>query len=583
MKDISSIVSRKFELPKAELASKAIRSFGLTEKLVFWFFTLIFIFSSGLLLWRVNASYLVSVPDQGGELIEGIIGGARFINPLLAMSDADKDMSFLIYSGLMKVSPDGSLSKDLAESYTISPDGLTYDFVINPKAVFHDGEPVTADDVIFTITKAQDPSLKSPRRSNWEGITIQKVSDLEVQFVLKQPYGPFLENTTLGILPEHIWKSTSVENFAFSKFNTEPVGSGPYIVQSVRSNSEKIPVGYNLKSFNNYTKGEPYITSITIKFYPDEISLVSAYNKGDIEGGYGFGAKVANDLEDQGANIERSVLPRTFAVFFNQNQAPVFADKSVRSALDRSVNKNSIVTQVLFGYGSVIDGPIPNRDGISVVDSRTDEERINEASEILIKGGWSRNSSTSPEWVKKDKKGKVTSTLAFSLSTGDAPELKAAAQMIADDWTKLGAKVDLQVFETGDLNQNIIRPRKYDSIFFGEIVGRDLDFYPFWHSSQRTNPGLNIALYVNSKVDKILEDARATSDKTERDEKYNSFASIIRDEVPVVFVYAPDFLYVIPKKVHNIHIGELTTPGERFANVNEWYVNTNRIWKIFNR
>lgn len=579
MNYISSLFSKRWDLPKSELAKKAIDSFSITEKTLFGFFGAVFVISSIALLYKVNTSFMVEVPDRGGELSEGIIGSPRFVNPLLAMSDADKDITSLVYSGLMKVTADGTLRPDLAQEYAVSSDGLTYTFTLKSDATFHDGEPVTADDIIFTIEKAQDATLKSPKRGSWDGITVAKISDTEVQFILKQPYGPFLENTTLGILPKHIWKDATSEQFSFSEYNIEPIGSGPYRVKSVRKNSAGIPIGYTLKSFSDYALGEPYVSALSIQFYTDEKALSSALSKGDVESGYGLSAETAHALEEKGSRIEKSILPRTFAVFFNQSQAPVFANKEVRRALNASVNKDAIVSSVLFGYGHSIDGPIPTE--ATSADSRTEDERIAEATAILTKAGWTRTSTSSGEWIKKDKKS--TQKLSFSIATGDAPELKAAAQMIVQDWTKLGAQVDLQIYETGDLNQNIIRPRKYDALFFGEVIGRNLDFYPFWHSSQRTDPGLNIATYVNSSVDKLLEDARGTSDESIRDKKYEEFASIIKEDQPVVFVYAPSFLYVLPSKMKGVHVGELTTPSERFANIEEWYIATSNIWNIFNK
>ena len=180
---------------------------------------------------------------------------------------------------------------------------------------------------------------------------------------------------------------------------------------------------------------------------------------------------------------------------------------------------------------------------------------------------------------KKDKKEVLV--LSFSLATGDAPELRAIAEKLKKDWEKIGAKVEVNIFETGNLNQNIIRPRKYDALLFGEIVGRDHDLYPFWHSSQRNDPGLNIASYVNSKADKLLEEARATSDIAVRNAKYTQFEMEIKQDTPAVFLYSPSFLYVLPKTVENVSIGNLTTTGDRFLTVNTWYIEKNNVWKLF--
>lgn len=532
------------------------------------------------MLWKVNTSFMVKVPAHGGELTEGIIGSPRFINPLLAIGDADKDLSTLIYSGLMRATPEG-LIPDLAESYTISEDGLTYDFILREDAMFQDGEKVTSDDIEFTITKALDPALKSPKRGNWDGITVQKVSDREIRFILKQPYGPFLENTVLGILPKHIWKDATADQFSFSEYNINPIGSGPYKVKSVDRNSSGVPTKYTLKSFSKFTLGEPYIKTLSIQFYSSEEALREAFTKGDIESAYGFSAQSIHELATNEIRIEESVLPRVFGVFLNQNQATVFAHKEVREALNASIDRNSIVANVLFGYGTSINNPIPPKDSVSIPDTRTEDERLQEASTILGKAGWTKNTE-SGIWELVDKKTKkVTSTLSFSLSTGDATELKAAAEEIQGDWEKLGAKINLQIFETGDLNQNIIRPRKYDALLFGEIVGRDLDLYPFWHSSQRNDPGLNIALYVNSTADKLLEEARATSDFTRRDTLYTSFAAEVAKDVPVIFTYSPSFLYILKPTVEGFSLGLITNPSERFGNIYKWYIETDNVWSIF--
>ncbi len=580
MKQFTQLFQKEGQLPKAHVVEKAIDSFSLTEKVIFWFFVGVFILSALGLLLKVNNEFLVEVPDKGGELKEGIIGSPRFINPLLAIGDADKDLVSLVYSGLMKAAPDGELVPDLAESYTVSPDRLTYTFILKENLRFHDGTAVTTDDVEFTVTKAQDPGLKSPKRASWDGVTIEKISEKEITFILKQPYAPFLGNTTLGILPKHIWKNANADEFAFSEYNTNPVGSGPYSVRSIGKNSAGIPNIYHLRSFGKYALGEAYIRDLTLRFYSNENDLLDAYAGGHVESMNGISAKAVALLEGKGVQAYQAILPRVFGVFFNQNQAQVFAEKAVRQALNVGLDKQAIVQEVLSGYGTVIDGPFPPKElnKENFVNEEEVFDRAAGARKILEDAGWKFSSTTNV----MEKKTKASSqTLSFSISTSDTPELKSAVERIRDDWEKIGAKVDIQIFETGDLNQNIIRPRKYDALFFGEIIGRDLDMYPFWHSSQRNDPGLNIALYVNNKADKLLEEARETGDKLVRAEKYAAFEKEIANDMPVVFVYSPSFLYIAPEKVKGITLGQITIPGERFLNVKDWYIETNKVWKIF--
>ncbi len=572
---------KQFNLPHADALKKATRSFSLTERVIFLTFGTIFALSAFFMLLKVNESFLVSVPVAGGELVEGTIGSPRFVNPLLAISDADKDITALVYSGLLKATPDGALVGDLAERFEISEDGKTYTFFLRPDATFHNGTRVTTDDVEFTILKAQDPTLKSPRRANWDGVLIEKVSEQEIRFTLKQPYAPFIENTTLGILPRSIWKNATTDEFSFSEYNILAIGSGPYRVKSVGRDSAGIPNEYVLKSFNDYMLGAPYISTLRIRFYGNENELAQALEQGDIESTSGLSANIIKEFESRGTEVEKAILPRVFGVFLNQNEASIFTNKEVREALDYSIDKEALVLDILSGYGTPINGPIPPKAYTAQEGTTTSaEDRIKGAQKILEDAGWQKNSETGI-FEKKTKSG--TLTLQFSLATGDALELKRAAAMIQETWEALGADIEVEIYETGDLNQNVIRPRTYNALLFGEIVGRDLDLYPFWHSSQRNDPGLNIALYVNNSVDKLLEEARSTTDRKIQMEKYKEFESIIKEETPSIFLYSPSFLYVIPQKVEKLSLGQLTIPGERFLNVHEWYIETSKVWKIFNR
>ena len=582
-------MKKEWHIPKSSAILKTIASFSITEKIIFYFFLCVLIVSSFLLLWKVNQSFLVEFPARGGQLKEGIIGSPRFINPILAMSDADRDMTSLIYSGLMKSNSKGDLVPDLAESYSISKDGLVYKFKLKDNVYFHNGEKVTTDDVEFTINETQDSALKSPKRANWDGVTVKKLNDREIEFVLKQPYSPFLENTTLGILPKKIWANFDSDQFSFSIFNIEPVGSGPYKVKSLKKDAYGIPTYYTLVSFNKYVSGAPYIKKLLINFYKNENSLIDAFKGNDIESISAVSSQNAEMLkEENGHRTIRAPLPRIFGVFFNQSQAPVLANKEVREALSEAIDKNRIVKEVLNGYGIEINSPIPpdliggDNDAKNEAGGKEEDDvsvsKIEKALAKLKAGGWKLNEK---EKILEKKLKNETQQLRFSISTSNTPELKKVAEIAKEEWEKLGAKIEVKIFEPGDLNQNVIRSRKYDALLFGEIVGRDIDLFAFWHSSQRKDPGLNIALYANSKTDKLLEDARKIESKDERMRKYRQFEDEIAKDFPVAFLYSPDFIYIIPEKIKGYSTGQIITPADRFLNINEWYTDTEKVWKIF--
>lgn len=580
-KSLIALPLKRFSVPKEQSLRRVMRSFTIAEKAVFYFFVSAFILSGLLLLWQVNMSFMIEVPTRGGTLTEGMVGNPRFINPVLAVSDADKNLSTLVYSGLVRVTPEGEIVNDLAREIQISEDHLTYTAIIHEDATFHDGRGVTADDVIFTIQKISDPLIKSPRRGNWDGVTVEKVDEQTVSFTLKQPYNPFIYNLTTGILPRHIWRNVSEDEFSFSQFNTLPIGSGPFKVDRVERNSGGIPSFYKLIPFEDSLGGAPYLKSLIFRFYPSETLLIEAYNDRVIEGISGISPEKLSLLKNGGSRIISSPLPRIFGVFFNQNQSKVLLNKEVRRALDLASPKEDLIESVFGGYASAVDGPMPA--GIYAWADLDRESldrglRIEEARAILERDGWKFNEETR---VLEKTEGSAKIPLSFSISTGDVPELRLVADNIAAAWRELGAEISVLIFETGDLNQNVIRPRNFDALLFGKVVGRDGDLYPFWHSSQRNDPGLNVALYANNRADKLLDDARSAANREIAEKNYQDFIEEVKSDIPASFLYTPHFIYVVPKKVKAISLGSLANSQDRFLGIRDWYIETDRVWKIF--
>ncbi|MEA1929358.1 MAG: ABC transporter substrate-binding protein [Patescibacteria group bacterium] len=538
---------------------------------------------------EINRRLTVSVSAAGGEIREGIVGTPRFINPLLSVSNADRDLTTLIYSGLLRVSATGQLVPDLAANYQMSNDGLTYTFTLKDGLTWQDGQPLTAADIEFTIQKAQDPSLKSTKRAAWEGVAINLTDDKTIVFKLAQPYPAFLENTTLGILPKHLWDKFDFETFGLNQFNSEPIGSGPYQIQSIKRDNLGIPEHYVLKPFDNFALSPPKISRVITRFYPNEGELVGAYERGEIDSFGAISAETAANLEAGGAEITQAPLPRVFGVFFNQNRAPVLAHLEVRQALDRAVDKQAIIDGVLHGYGAIASGPLPFFPPLKVLPDLEEEDpdravvdgvpaRIIEAKSILNQHGWDWDEEEKV-WIKEIKK--ETTILSLSLATADTPELKQAAEMIKDDWEQLGATVELKIFELGDLDQDIIRPRQYDALFFGEILGRQPDPFAFWHSKQRLDPGLNIAMYTSTKVDNLLDEIRSGRDLDKLNTDYQRFHELILIDMPAVFVYSPYFLYLTPAKVISAPLVPINTTADRLLNIHHWYANSDRVWSVF--
>lgn len=524
--------------------------------IVFWLLISIsaILFFSALISF--NSRFLTTVPSYGGDITEGIIGTPRFINPVLATSEQDEDLTALVYAGLTKKGVTGANELDMAESVTESEDKLRYTVVLKPTARFHNGTNVTVDDVIYTVNLVQNPNIKSPHRIEWEGITMEKVSNTEMTFSLKKPYPLFMDNLTIGILPKNVWKNLTDEQFSLSAYNINAIGSGPYKIKDIRSTSG-IPHTFILEAHKSYTLGRPYVDMLTISTYQSERYAIAAFNNGDIDRIHGLSPESVTSLGVLPSQIHTSLLPRTFTVFFNANKAPALSEKKVRQALSHAINKDAIVTTVLNNYGKTINAPYPFDEDVAT--STYDKE----LAITLLKGS---------------NAFKASETIEITLATANTDEMRKVAEMIKTDWEAIGVTTTLAVYEVSDLNQSVIRERNFQALLYGSITETPSDLYAFWHSSQRNYPGLNISNYVSNELDKNLEILRTDSDILKTAAAYDEVRQEFADEVPGIFLFAPSLIYISKDKATTLLPSVSYTNASRFALVHMWHRYSERVW-----
>ncbi len=590
---------KEFRIPKKQNLIEALKSFPKKEFYIFIILTIVAFVSIIIILNKINNTFLVEIPMNGGSITEGVIGMPTLINPVLALSDADKDLVSLVYSGLMRRNSDGDFIYDLAESYTLSSDGLKYTFIIKKDAKFQDGSPVTADDVVFTIDKIKDPSIKSPR-TGWNIVTTTKKDDRTVEFTLNKPYISFLDNMTIGILPSHIWKNVDNSLFNISPFNIKAIGSGPYKIKSVIKNSDGIPQKYILERFKGFILGTPHIKNVTIVSYSNEKDLMKDILSHSIDQTGDMSFKNTLITKEAGYNIHTTTLPRIFGLFYNDSNNKIFTDSNVIKAFNYALDKQEIINKVLYGYGTIINNPIPENIFNNGNNSETNTD-IAKANELLDKNGWImgndgiRTKGGLSTVTKTKKVGKKTITeqvkvdngpivrLEFSLTTGDTPELRNVTEIIKNELAKIGVKVNTEkVYETGTLNK-IIKNREYEALFFGQVINHESDLFSFWHSSQRKDPGLNISMYNNANADKILDKIQNTIDEKSRDMPYKDFVEEFNKDLPALLIYSPQYTYATSNKLNNININTLINPSDRFASIYKWYADIDHVWKIFTK
>lgn len=637
------------------------------EKILFFFFCAISLVSFIFLLINFYFKNTEIKPAPGGIFVEGLIGFPRFINPIYApLNDVDQDLTELLFSGLMKYNEKGEIVPALANCQ-IQEEEKIYECLLKENIFWHDGKRLTTDDVIFTIKIIQDPEYKSPLRINWLGVEVEKISDLEIRFKLRNPYPPFLEYLTLKILPKHIWEQISAQNFPLSEQNLKPIGSGPYQFKELKRSELGKPISLTLVFNPNYYGKTPNLSQITFKFFEKEEDLILAFKTKEIQGFSVLDPKNYQILKEYCCSLH-FFMPRYFAVFFNPEKSKVLAEKEVRQALNYGTNKKEILEKIFENQGKIVDSPIlPEIFGFSKPNEIYPFD-LKKAKEILDKAGFKENETgvriktikkevefqfqsdlklgsrgkeveelqkclaKDPEiypggeitgffgnqtkeavikfqekykeeilepWEFKKGTGIVSKTsreklnevcfekpietlpFSFSLTTAEQPFLVEMANLLKEQWRVLGAEVNIQTFDplTSELEMEIIKPRNYEAILFGQVLGLILDPYPFWHSSQKRDPGLNLALYESKTADKLLEEGRKTQDFQERIKNYEEFQNVLIEDSPVVFLLNPDYLYFVSSEIKGIETKTIVDPSKRFSGIENWYIKTKRVWK----
>ncbi len=293
------------------------------------------------ILWIANFinTNTVAIPAESNKYTEGAIGQPKFINPVIANSDIDRDLSQIVYSDLT----------ELMDHYTVSNDGKTWNIFLKADLLWSDESPLTSDDVIFTIETIQDTETRSPLFTTWQGIVADRVSELEIEFNLRNSYAFFLDNLKeLKIIPKHIFGSIPSANLKLSGYNLEPVGSGPYKYSSYSLRKDGFITQYSFEINPNYPGKKSFIKNISINFYQGQDELIDAFNSRKIDG---FGNLNPTNIEKikLSHKIIELKMPRYYAIFLNQNLNEGLKDIDVRNALNIAIDKNEALIYFLSG------------------------------------------------------------------------------------------------------------------------------------------------------------------------------------------------------------------------------------------
>lgn len=518
---------------------------------------------------------------------EGIVGSVDTLDPLFARNRAELDLDALIFSGLTRLGADGRVVPDLAERWTVSDKGRIYTFTIRRDALWHDGVPVTADDVVFTILTIQRPDYTGPLAGTWRGVTAQRLDARTVRFKLVTPAANFLVATTQPVLPSHLLVSQPIAGLATSSFGRDPVGSGPFRLVQLdgahalleRAVSPDAPAPPSLAALPDLpltwrhasTDTGSGVDGFDVTFFGDAAGLVDAFRSGAIDAAGGLDPATATKLaRETGVHLlqyPRTVLTSVILnVRFGQN---LFRDAGVRRALLLAIDRDKLVRDVLKGAAVRADTLIPpsswafDQKAAGVV-PRDPAAAVKE----LKAAGWRRQADG---WIRPGADKPVTIEL-LSVDATTNPVDSTVAARIAADWTRIGLHVKVTRLPINQMVGVKLVPGRYDAAVVDVNMGLDPDLYPLLASGQSVAGGGNVSGYQSATLDPLLEAARQYASSTTRLKRFAALQAQLAKELPILPLFSADYLYVLRDTIQGPSPTELSTAADRFWDVLTWRV-----------
>lgn len=511
--------------------------------------------------------YLVDTPEPGGIYTEGILGNFTNANPMYANGNVDSAVSRLVFSGLFKYDQQNQLAGDIADNFAVDDRGLQYTVRIKRNVIWHDGKPLTSEDVVFTYNTIQNPDAKSFLASSWQGIKITALDSYTVQFVLPNPITSFPHSLINGIVPKHILDGVPKSQLRSIGFNTNPVGSGPFKWEGVDVSGgtpENREQQVGLIAFEEFYRGRPKMDQIKIRSFHNSEQMLNKFRSGELNAMAGLD-NLPHDLAKE-TNIEEHNIPITGEVMvFMKNTNEILVDAKVRRALSLAIDVDKVRSEL--GY-PVVAADSPFLRGNVGYDKTLNQfaNNMEESNRLLSEQGWIRNDEGT-----RMKNGKP---LSFRLFSQDKREYSVVAESLSRQWKEMGINAEVILQPDHDL-QSTVAFHNYDVLLYGISIGVDSDIFAYWHSSQadiRSQNRLNFSEYKSAVADKSLEGGRTRTDATLRTVKYHPFLESWRNDAPAIALYQPRFLYVTRNTIAGLELKTINSPQDRFNNVDAWMV-----------
>ena len=507
-------------------------------------------------------------PRSGGAYVEGVVGQLGSLNPLYGQATAGtNDLDALLFEPLVRVLPTGVIEARLASRWDVSPDGRTYSFTLRPQARWSDGAPVSADDVVFTVRTVQDPQFPGALVNlSWKDIIATAVDAQHVRFALPGHNAGFLANLELlDIVPSHLLAGKSVAELATASPNLNPVGTGPFRLLGQSSDGLKL-------ERNPFAWRRPWIKTVTIRSFPTQAAALEALDRSQVDGIANLTPSgAAHESSNKQVSVIRAATYQYAELLLNlKPDEPYFQDLKVRQAIARAIDRDAIIRDVLGGQAVPDGGPIPKSIQWAY-DSAAQQPSYDQAAanKLLDEAGWALSNGV------RTKGGTI---LSFALTvSSDVPPYQRVAEKISQQLSLVGIDAQVRPVTTASLIHDYLNPRTFDMTLTAFDNGPDPDVYTFWHSSQSHPGGFNFSgMKKNVFIDGDLEDGRNTLELAARAKAYATFQEDFAKELPAVFIYSPRYVLAVNKRIHGVHLDSAIEPEERFAYVNDWYIEVGR-------
>jgi peptide/nickel transport system substrate-binding protein len=525
------------------------------------------------MIWFHN-SYTKNAPVAGGIYAEATLGPIETLNPLYASSSAERSASQLLFSGLYDYDRTGHLRDDLASSIDIAKDQRHYTVSLRKDALWHDGQPVTAADVIFTVNTMKNPDVRAVMRQSWLDVTVKQIDMHTVEFTLPTAHAAFPHALTFAVLPKHILESVQPGSMRENVFSVSPVGSGPFSLRLLQSSnareSHKIA---HLVAWNEYYRGAPKLSRFELHAYSTPEAIARAVKTRDVN--------AAIDVNTVADKLPRNMLTESYPInaavyaLFNTSTGPL-SNKSVRQALQAGTDRKKL--QMAVGNNvPALNGPFLKGQIETVALPAAPAYNTKKAEQLLTKAGWKR---TSEDSVRTNRH-KQPLTLELKVLKG---QYSQAVSSLTDQWRRLGIDVKVVELDVSASDQSYVRsvlqPRAYDVLVTKLDIGSDPDIFAYWHSSQANSTGLNFSNYKDAISDDALLSARLRSEKDLREQKYRTFTKQWYADAPAIGLYQAVDVYTHSKTTKSLVPGQvMPSSDDRYADVIYWTAEMGQVYK----